>query len=70
MTRHKIDAQLAGLGIDVATLDPDVLAALRAASPEPVEQLTRDDLGRMTPEQIEAARLDGQLDHLLGKGAS
>jgi len=32
---HQIDRHLASLGIAVDTLDPEVLAALRAASPQP-----------------------------------
>src|SRR5690606_11601553 len=31
------------------------------------EPISRDDLARMSPEEIRKARLDGRLDHLLGK---
>ena len=36
---HPLDGQLARLGIDPDALDPEVLAALRAATPAPTDPL-------------------------------
>jgi len=68
-SHHQIDQGLRNLGLDPDDLDPDVLAGIREAAARPPKQLDRDDLARMSPDEIVDAQKAGKLDRLLGKGA-
>ena len=63
------DALLAWRG-DTSTKDPASSgsgeAGHRGDAVDGVKQLTRDDLKSMTPSQINEARRDGRLDHIMG----
>ena len=53
---------------DPAPSVPQAGSPANPAKPTPQgATLTRDDLARLSPEQIMAAEKDGQLDHLLGR---